>query len=160
MFRYPAISLLAIGQTLAWASIMSPALHWLPARVGGDAKKAIILITLVSGFASTISYPVIYTLSESLGWRGAVRILAAIVIFVVAPVLWTGVQKLEVSHAECSKVIEKVEQSRVFLKLPAFWSLVFGFAFLAMAHGAVSQPKWPSWRRLLLGRCRSQADWQ
>ena len=118
-------------------SLYEPCFALVTRSRGGNAKQAIILITLVAGFASTISYPVIYSLSESLGWRGAVRILAAIVIFVVAPVLWTGVRKLEASRTERPKVIEEVEQSRTFLKLPAFWSLAFGFAFLAMAHGAV-----------------------
>lgn len=117
-------------------SLYEPCFALVTRSRGANAKQAIILITLVAGFASTISYPVIYTLAESLGWRGAVRILAVIVIFVVAPILWLGVRKLEAAHAWHPKKIEKAEQSRAFLKSPAFWFLAIGFACLATTHGA------------------------
>jgi len=103
---------------------------------GVKAKHAIIIITLAAGFASTISYPVIYTLSEMIGWRGAIRIVAALVIFVVAPVLWFGVRKLEAQSAERPKTIETSESSKAFLQTSAFWLLAIGFACLAMVHGA------------------------
>ncbi|MGI9401583.1 MAG: MFS transporter [Rhizobiaceae bacterium] len=103
---------------------------------GKDAKSAIILITLVAGFASTISYPVTYTLSENMGWRNAFLVGAATMIIVVAPLLWLGVRKLEVGAREQIKAKAAAEPSREFLKLPAFWCLGLGFACLAIAHGA------------------------
>ena len=118
-------------------SLYEPCFALVTRSRGGNAKQAIILITLAAGFASTISFPVIYTLAESMGWRGTVRVLAEIVIFVVAPILWLGVRKLEGGQADHPKTIEKTEQSRAFLKLPAFWFLATGFAFIAVAHGAI-----------------------
>lgn len=71
-----------------------------------------------------------------MGWRGTVRILAAIVIFVVAPILWLGVRKLEMVQVARQTVIERTEPSRAFLKSPTYWFLATGFACLAVAHGA------------------------
>ncbi len=103
---------------------------------GKDAKPAIILITLVAGFASTISYPVFYTLSENMGWRNALLVGAATMFVVVAPLLWLGVRKLEAGAKEQIKAKAAAEPSREFLKFPAFWCLGLGFTCLAIAHGA------------------------
>lgn len=103
---------------------------------GKNAKSAIILITLVAGFASTISYPVVYTLAEAMGWRGAVVIGAAIMVLIVAPVLWFGAHRLEGAGTDKTNATVPVEPSRAFLKAPAFWFLALGFACLAAAHGA------------------------
>ncbi|MEM7464596.1 MAG: MFS transporter [Pseudomonadota bacterium] len=103
---------------------------------GKDAKPAIILITLVAGFASTISYPVFYTLSENMGWRNALLVGAATMFVVVAPLLWLGVRKLEAGAKEQIKAKAAAEPSRKFLRYPAFWCLGLGFTCLAIAHGA------------------------
>jgi len=103
---------------------------------GKSAKPAIILITLVAGFASTISFPVVYTLSEALGWRGAATVGAAVMVFVVAPVLWLGATRLEGAGIGRTTAPEPAETSRAFLRVPAFWCLAFGFSCIAIAHGA------------------------
>lgn len=103
---------------------------------GAEAKRAIIFITLAAGFASTISFPTVYALAESHGWRNALRILAAAVIFIVVPLLYVGAKRLEVTHVERTRSSPIAGQSRAFLQRPAFWFLAIGFAFLAMAHGA------------------------
>ncbi len=103
---------------------------------GKNAKSAIILITLVAGFASTISFPVVYTLAEAAGWRGAVKAAAILMIVIVAPVLWFGARKLEQPEASPTSASAIPESARAFLRLPSFWFLAFGFACLAMAHGA------------------------
>ncbi|MBO9452855.1 MFS transporter [Tropicibacter sp. R16_0] len=106
---------------------------------GAKAKTGIILVTLVAGFASTISYPAVYTLAEALGWRGAVQVFAALVIFVVSPILWLGGHLLERDNRTERAAPEPKQHSRQFLKTPAFWYLALGFACLAMAHGAALQ---------------------
>ena len=103
---------------------------------GANARQGIILITLVAGFASTISYPVVYSLAEVFGWRGAVTFAAVVMLFVVAPTMWLGVRGLEAHRAKSAEAAPVQEHSRAFLRRPAFWLLAFGFAFLAVTHGA------------------------
>lgn len=103
---------------------------------GKNAKSAIILITLVAGFASTISFPVVYTLAEAAGWRGAVQAAAILMIVFVAPILWYGAKNLEEPATAPTSTTALPEPARAFLQAPAFWFLATGFACLAMTHGA------------------------
>ncbi|WP_350333527.1 MFS transporter [Coralliovum pocilloporae] len=110
---------------------------------GADAKQAIILITLAAGFASTISFPALYSLSEALGWRAAVQIVAGLVITAVAPLLYLGARLLERrspaadTRPEGEQNVEGHAPSSHFLKTTSFWFLALGFACLAIAHGAL-----------------------
>jgi MFS family permease len=103
---------------------------------GVNAKQAIILVTLVAGFASTISFPSAHALSEAFGWRQAVQIFAAVLILVAAPLMWLGAHALQNStKAAAAKTEALVIHRQVFLTRPVFWYLALGFAFLAMVHG-------------------------
>ena len=105
---------------------------------GEKAKQAIVVITLAAGFASTICFPVAHVLSDHFGWRTTAVVFGAVVVFVVAPLLWTGGNALE-KEAQAKAHLQPVEQEErrsAFLSNPAFWCLAFGFAFLSVAHGA------------------------
>lgn len=103
---------------------------------GANAKRAIILITLVAGFASTISYPTTYSLAEHFGWRGAVQVIAVVMICGAAPILWVATRLLEARHTPPPQPADGPEPSRAFLRRPAFWFLAIGFACIAVVHGA------------------------
>lgn len=103
---------------------------------GQNAKSAIILITLVAGFASTISFPAVYSLAETAGWRGAVQAIGILMIVFVAPILFYGARKLEDPATDSISATPRAEPARAFLHEPAFWFLAIGFACLAMTHGA------------------------
>ena len=121
----------------AMAGCLYEPIFALVTRARGDrARQAIILITLVAGFASTISYPAIYSLAEAAGWRGAVRIASAVMILLVAPVHWVGVRRLDSEGAAGRVAKVASEPTRAFLQNPAFWFLAAGFACLAITHGA------------------------
>ncbi|MDE2792593.1 MAG: MFS transporter [Paracoccaceae bacterium] len=104
---------------------------------GGRARRGIIVITLAAGFASTVSFLAVHGLAESLGWRGAVRVGAAIMILLVAPVLWLGLRKLESPVPGPLRPADPVEAAGSFLTRPSFWLLAVGFACLAVTHGAI-----------------------
>ncbi len=55
---------------------------------GLEARRAITLLTLFGGFASTICWPLTAFLSAEFGWRGACLIYAAIQIAVALPAYW------------------------------------------------------------------------
>ena len=103
---------------------------------GKDAKQGIILITLVAGFASTISYPVTYALAEHLGWRGACVTFSAIVVLVAVPITWVGACRLEQSRKLPDAPPSAAAAGRGFLGRRAFWFLALAFSCTAMAHGA------------------------
>ena len=103
---------------------------------GAKARHGIIFITLIAGFASTISFPVVHTLSDLLGWRGTAQIGAAVMVFLVTPSLWTGVRLLERGSSEPTRPSRSAETAKTFLRRPAFWFLALGFASVAITHGA------------------------
>jgi len=103
---------------------------------GKDAKRSIIFITLVAGFASTISFPVMHTLSEAMSWRFATAMAGLMVIVLVAPILWFGAKRLEDTRSD-RHLAQPPDPAahRDFLRRPAFWFLAVGMACLAVVHG-------------------------
>ncbi|MPZ59113.1 MAG: MFS transporter [Rhizobiales bacterium] len=52
---------------------------------GAAARQPITFLTLAGGFASTVGWPVARVLLDSVGWRGAYLIYAAVLVLVAAP---------------------------------------------------------------------------
>jgi predicted MFS family arabinose efflux permease len=67
------------------AALYEVCFAFLISRIGPDARSAILRVTLVAGFASTISFPAGAALEAWLGWRGAVLVAAAVVLGAVVP---------------------------------------------------------------------------
>jgi len=103
---------------------------------GVNAKQAIILVTLVAGFASTISFPSAHSLSEAFGWRVAVQIFALVLIFVAAPLMWLGAHTVEqAGHVSRARTEAVPDHHKAFLSRPVFWFLALAFTCLGLAHG-------------------------
>ncbi len=104
---------------------------------GKEAKRGIILITLIAGFASALSFPIAYLSAEMLGWRGATTMSGLIVLLFAVPLLWFGAHEIEASSNNNVLVSSSQQDLQSdFLKKPVFWFLAFGFAFIAVVHGA------------------------
>jgi MFS family permease len=69
------------------ASLYDPAFATLGRLFGAAARSPITVLTLAGGFASTVSWPATHLLLEAVGWRGAYLVYAALLAFVVAPLL-------------------------------------------------------------------------
>lgn len=111
---------------------------------GANAKKSIILVTLVAGFASTVCYPSIYALSEAYGWQSAVQVFAAVLIFIATPLMWFGARSVEQAGKINNRPsLNSTLEQRTFLKRPAFWLLALGFALLAIVHGVTIHHMFP-----------------
>lgn len=124
-----------IGVAMA-GCLYEPCFALLTHARGANAKKAIILVTLVAGFASTISFPGAHALSEAFGWNVAIRIFAAVLIFIAAPLMWLGARAVEQNRiAQGIKSPEEVIHRHAYLRRPAFWFVAIGFSFLALAQG-------------------------
>lgn len=59
-------------------------------RLGAAARAAIIRVTLVAGFAGTLAFPMGDALARVFGWQGALLALAALAVFVTAPLNVAG----------------------------------------------------------------------
>jgi MFS family permease len=83
----------ALGFYLAWtllgaglaATLYNPAFSIVTRRFPNDFRRAIITLTFLGGLASTVFIPLVAWLIAELGWRHALWVLAAIHLFVCAP---------------------------------------------------------------------------
>ena len=92
----------AIGILFA-GSLYEPCFALITRARGSNAKRAIVKITLIAGFASSISFPMAHSLAEDYGWRAAVQVFALIVIFAAAPLTWWGTRDLQDDSAANSQ---------------------------------------------------------
>jgi len=78
------LSLLMIGAAMAM-TLYEPVFNIVTHRYPTRYRQAITALTLVGGFASTLSFPACVWLIAAVGWRGALLALAACLLFVAAP---------------------------------------------------------------------------
>jgi len=120
------------------ACLYEPCFALLTRAYGKDAKRRIIIVTLVAGFASSISFPVAHYIANFSSWETVVRVFSLLVIFVGVPLLYFGAGSIE-----CDARANKTETNRsddvvktVYLRDPLFLNLGISFALLALVHGA------------------------
>lgn len=115
---------------------------------GKESKRAITLITLFAGFASTLSFPLCHAITEAFGWHYAAFTLSAMVIFIGAPLIWTAATFLENQHQQSVAEIAAAEAASEeppkaqpapvrLITNPVFWLIATGFALLGGNHGIV-----------------------
>ncbi len=124
-----------IGITLA-GCLYEPCFALITRARGKGAKKGIILVTLIAGFASTISFPAAHALAQTFDWRITVQVFACTVIVVATPLIWAGTRSIEHSGNPVIRP-QPGQQShyRGFAASPVFWLLATGFASAALLHG-------------------------
>jgi MFS family permease len=76
-----------VGVCMA-GSLYEPCFALITRARGEHAKRAIIMVTLIAGFAGTISFPVAHSMAVAFGWRSAVTLFGLTAILVVAPIMW------------------------------------------------------------------------
>ena len=106
--------------------------------MGPHARKAITLVTLVAGFAGTLSFPSAHVLSGVIGWRGAVLVFAGAIVTVALPLIWTGcrhAEKLGAAHAPAAS--RKASHAMWVTRTAVFWLLALAFLMTALEHGVV-----------------------
>ena len=124
-----------IGLCMA-GSLYEPCFALITRARGAEAKRSIIFVTLVAGFAGTVSFPVAHSLVLAFGWRGTVLFFGAVAILVVAPLMWLGASAVERAGAQRHSANPHLSVAeRSFLRSPVFWCLAFGFGFAAMLQG-------------------------
>jgi predicted MFS family arabinose efflux permease len=124
-----------IGVCMA-GSLYEPCFALITRARGEHAKRAIIIVTLVAGFAGTISFPVAHSMTLAFGWRSSVLLLGLVAILLVAPLMWLGASAVEqAGNARRTAIVHPVTSQRSFLHSPVFWCLALGFGLGALMHG-------------------------
>ena len=75
---------IVVGVAMA-AALYDPAFATLGRIFGKGARAPITALTLAGGFASTVSWPATQLLIDTIGWRGAYLVYAALLVAVAAP---------------------------------------------------------------------------
>jgi MFS family permease len=108
--------------------------------VGSRAREAITAVTLIAGFAGTVSFPSAHFLTGLLGWRGAVLCFAVAVLVVGIPLMMWGLHLLEQHRPEEVTAPEAAQagaDSDAVTRRPAFWLLGFAFGTIGLVHGLI-----------------------
>jgi len=126
---------ITIGIAMA-ASLYDPAFATLGRIFGSAARTPITALTLVAGFASTVSWPATQFLIQTVGWRGAYLVYAALLAGLAAPLHAFALPR---QHAGgTSRHATSADQAgKVFV--PSH-----GFAFVLVAAGFASYAFVPS----------------
>ena len=124
-----------IGVCMA-GSMYEPCFALITRARGSDAKRSIIFVTLVAGFAGTVSFPVAHGLVQAFGWRSAVLCFGMTAILIVAPLMWLGAGAVEKAgaHRHLGNA-QLLPAERSFLSSPVFWYLAIGFGLIAVVQG-------------------------
>lgn len=126
---------LMIGVCMA-ATLYEPCFSILTRHLGVQARRSITHVTLIAGFASTVSFPVANYIAHTWDWQSAVRFFALIVLFVAVPMAWFSIGRLEnlkpvARHDPTQHVAIRPEHRRIF------WLLGLAFTLGGINQGMV-----------------------
>lgn len=105
-------------------------------RLGPDARSAIIRVTLVAGFASTLAFPAGALLAEHLGWRGALMTAAAVTLLLTLPLHWWGGRQIRRQAPPPTAGEAASDRGGLVraLRRRGFWVLAGVFALVSLNH--------------------------
>ncbi len=148
-----AVALLALSQVqsiwqfyLCWALIgcccagclYESCFSLVTRALGACARAAIVRITLVAGFAGSLSFPSVHFLSALYDWRVTLQIFALVVLCIGSPLIWFGAGRIESGRSVSTARSNPASPLKLDnFRPPVFLWLATGFAFLAVVHGAI-----------------------
>lgn len=124
-----------IGFALS-ACLYEPCFMLITRAYGKQAKRSIIVVTLIAGFASSISFPVSHLIAEYFGSNMVIVAFAATAIFISAPVLYLGGRLVERDVSDSNRSTDNTASKLGYLKNKLLLKLGVSFAVLAVVHGA------------------------
>jgi len=124
-----------IGIALA-GCLYEPSFALITRARGAAAKRSIMQVTIMAGFAGTISFPFTHAVSSAYGWTTAVQSLSAGVVFLGVPLMWLSSNSLEAQVSSQRRLQgQKKKTDHAFLRDTRIWYLALSFALLAILHG-------------------------
>jgi hypothetical protein len=132
------VAWITIGVAMA-ASLYDPAFATLGRIFGSAARAPITVLTLAGGFASTVSWPATQFLIETVGWRGAYLIYAALLAGLAAPLHAFALPREHASAiARSAATGDKPSKPATPAHGLAFLLIATGFAAYAFVPSALS----------------------
>ena len=123
-----------IGLALAGA-LYDACFSFVTHRFPHDARRVITRITLVAGFAGTVSFPTAAWTAAAVGWRGSLMVFAMLILAVAVPLVWSvGAEDARPSSTRRRAAAAGAKRT---LARPAFWGLTLAFALMALVQGMI-----------------------
>lgn len=117
------------------ASLYETCFSFLTRRLGPEARRGIIRVTLVAGFASTFAFPLGAWTGAAFGWRGAILVFAAVELLVTLPANVLGVRLMRRGERRGGPLVATPRGAvRAVLRKPDFWALAGFFGLLMGNH--------------------------
>jgi MFS family permease len=128
---------LLLGAAMAM-TLYEPAFNVLTKRFPLQYREGITTLTLVGGFASTLSFPAVAWLIRALEWRGALAAIGAVLLLVIAP-LHAWALKGTPTQDAAPRPHEGTDDATLHdaLREPAFWLLTATFTLYSFAAAAL-----------------------
>lgn len=126
-----------LGASMAM-TLYEPAFNVLTKRFPDRYVRGITTLTLVGGFASTLSFPAVAWMLSQWGWRGAAVAIGAVLLCVVAPLhAWAlrGTPEVPTKTVNVDAVADATLHQA--LREPSFWLLTASFTFYSFAAAAL-----------------------
>jgi MFS family permease len=125
-----------LGAAMAM-TLYDPAFMVLAKRYPQRYRDAITALTLVGGFASTLSFPAVNALLAWVGWRDTLRLLGVLLLLVVLPLHAWALRGPALGPSPPSHDSRADATLRQALHAPAFWLLAGSFTLYALASAAL-----------------------
>jgi len=107
--------------------------------LGDRARRAITLVSLVAGFAGTLSFPSAHALVAAGSWRLAVLVFAGATALVAVPLFWQSAGRaMRLSRAATQTTGVRTRDAMQAIRRLAFWLIALSFALVALEHGIVT----------------------
>ncbi|WP_353500078.1 MFS transporter [Vibrio sp. CB1-14] len=130
--------------------LYEPCFAFLVHCMKAGAKRAITLITLMAGFASTICFPSVHYLHEHFGIESTLQIFSICVIIVAGPLMFFGSRAVARDYLASSTAstsptsTDKIESATHFLTSPLFWLLTCGLRIFDVSSNSWCGNKSPT----------------
>ncbi|MCV2870431.1 MFS transporter [Defluviimonas sp. WL0002] len=125
---------IVIGAAQA-ASLYETCFSFLLRRLGPEARRGIIRVTLVAGLASSFAFPIGAWAGEVLGWRGAILLFAGVQLLITLPANLLGVRLLRRGERRgVNRTEVHAGRVRAALRRPEFWALATYFGLMMGNH--------------------------
>jgi MFS family permease len=135
LLLYTAWALLGAAMAM---TLYEPAFNILTKRFPERYRQGITTLTLVGGFASTLSFPAVAWLSAQLGWRGALQVIGAVLLLGVAPLHAWGLRGMPVRVAQRRGADAQDDATlHEALRERSFWLLTATFTLYSFAAAAL-----------------------
>ncbi len=125
-----------LGAAMAM-SLYEPAFSVLTKRYPDHYREGITSLTLVGGFASTLSFPAVAWLIAAWGWRMALGVIGVTLLFGVAPLHAWALRGPDTPSRTAARGVADNATLHEALRQRSFWLLTVSFALYAFVSAAL-----------------------